>query len=792
MNKVSPAAPAPVSFCSPGLRRLLLRLELVTEAKLAEFDFFTLKKPLPNTKIIAALAVQGVIDENQALSKIAAALSVEIADLKQPETIKRAKDEAQSDKIGPEILIAHRVVPLQANSSEVFIAMADPLDTEAISSLEFIWGKRARVLLASECDIVAALSRISGDHLLREAAKGNPNEEQSAIEAEDSLESAKSGSESAPVVRLVNKMLSDACEQQASDVHLEPTEDALQVRFRVDGVLSVYATVPKQLQNYVLTRLKILAGMDITIRRRPQDGRFVLRSGQEAVGDARVSTVPTPYGEKLVLRLLRSGAAEINLDFLDMPHEVLQNFKEALAARDRMVVVTGPTGSGKSTTLYAALHYLRHGATNIITVEDPVEYRVEGITQIQVDQKAGMTFASGLRSILRQDPDIIMVGEIRDRETAEIGFQAAQTGHLVLSTLHTNTAASAVVRLVDLGIEPFIITSSLGAVMSQRLLRRVCHACARELSPEEAAKLEQGCGIKAAQARIGRGCRECGFSGYRGRIGVYSLLSVDAEIGEMIRRGAAEKELEQAAAKRGWKTLFDAGSQLVEAGISTFEELVRVVGHGEIGGGERIRQEEGEMGMLMAKAVAAQRSARADIDTVQDLLESFVAESQEKVSDFASADSSAAALLLQGKAENSVASLARVHRQTRELNIRPVRILVVDDDEGVRAVVSRALRKADYDVSEACDGLEALEMIAEEAPDFIVSDLVMPQMDGEELLLRLRGQEKTAALPVLVLTGSDDETNEIRLLEAGATDFISKSVSPAVLLTRIKKMLAAR
>ncbi len=802
MSGFSTSAPKPFSFCSPGLRKLLLRKRVVSEEQMNAISSARAMQSDLNCKILAALAVNRLIEEDQIIALVAEDLSLSVVDLREPAAIKRTKTAGLTENLDADLLLRHRCLPLEVLGNEVVVALADPLDTEAISALEFMLGWRTKVVLARESDIVALLNRITGERIYREAAKDEGRDSgdhlpggASSAEGDETLQLAKSGAETAPVVQLVNRLLMEALELKASDVHLEPSGDSLEVRFRVDGVMAPYITIPKQLQSYVLTRLKILAGMDITIKRRPQDGRFVIRNGQQECGDARASAIPTPYGEKIVLRLLRSNQEVLSLGALGMPAEVEKAFKNALAARDCMVVVTGPTGSGKSTTLYAALNYLREGTTNIITVEDPIEYRIEGITQIQVDQKSGMTFANSLRSILRQDPDIIMVGEIRDRETAEIGFQAAQTGHLVLSTLHTNTAASAAIRLVDLGIEPFIITSSLGAVLSQRLVRRVCSACALPLSKEESYKLRANYAIEPQQAKKGAGCRECGRSGYRGRIGVYSLLIIDHAIGELIRKGAAEREIEQAAASHyGFQSLFEAGSTMVEQGLTTVEELERVVGHGEASPLTQTRGKRERTFTSAFRQASVERKVlqqERPIETVADLLDSFAgvhcpqSRLPEAEPDMARVSAAPA------ESFDSVASLAQAHRERGSSKAAAARVLLVDDDEGVRAVVSRALKKNDFEVCEAVDGWDALQKVSTFGPDLIVSDLIMPRLDGEQFVKQLRANESTQSVPVLVLTGSDDEESEVKLLEAGATDFISKSASPAVLLARIKRMLSS-
>ena len=557
------------------------------------------------------------------------------------------------------------------------------------------------------------------------------------------------GSKTAPIVKIVNKILADARAAHASDVHVEPTAQSLEVRFRIDGVMQSHLTVPKKLQPYILTRIKLLSGMDITEKRRPQDGRFRIRTADGEAVDIRASAVPTPSGEKIVLRLLGNASEERSVDSLHLPPSVKAALLEVLRSKDRIVLVCGPTGSGKTTTLYSLLNHVKEGTTNIITVEDPIEMRIQGATQIQVDAKIGMTFASGLRSILRQDPDIILVGEIRDLETAEVAFQAAQTGHFVLSTLHTNSAPSAVIRLRDLGLAPFVIASSLGGVLAQRLVRKLCTKCCAPLGEAEAATFHARYHVATAGVRKQAGCEGCDGSGYKGRIGVYSFFPVGAEVRELIRLGASEDELTQAAKHHGMKELHAAGLDLVVQGLTSPDELERVIG--------------------MAEGVS----------TTPALPFHELPLERPKPGRVRS-----------GQPVQSIESLVNAYEH--DVVERPVpRILLVDDDEGVRAVMSRALRKAEFEVIEAADGYEGLDRARSMVPDIVVSDLVMPGLDGRELLSELRKCPETSAIPVLMLTGSDGEENEILLIEAGANDFVSKASSPPLVIARIRRLLGA-
>jgi general secretion pathway protein E len=384
----------------------------------------------------------------------------------------------------------------------------------------------------------------------------------------------------APVIKLVNGMLFEAARRRASDVHVQPLEDRLVVRLRIDGVLFDYLNPPGQLHDEIVSRIKVMGGMDIAEKRLPQDGRTTVRIGQRLI-DLRISCVPTAHGERVVLRLLDKGARLYELTQLGMAADVLQRFEELIRRSHGMILMTGPTGSGKSTTLYAVLQRIDYRQLNVMTLEDPIEYHLPGISQTQVSSRKGMTFATGLRSVLRQDPDVIMVGEIRDTETARLAVQSALTGHLVLSTLHTNDAAGAVARLLDLGIEPYLVADSLLAVGAQRLVRLICPRCKEpgKPDPHEAAQL----GLDGRAVWHGAGCEQCGRTGYHERQGIFELLVVDERIRDLIHERAQASTVRSAGVAAGMRTLRQEGVRSVLAGLTTPAEVVRVTqGHPEL------------------------------------------------------------------------------------------------------------------------------------------------------------------------------------------------------------------
>lgn len=486
-------------------------------------------------------------------------------------------DPAVMQLIPEHVARRHQAIPIEATGSRVTVALVDPLDVLAVDEIRRLTAREVDVVVVTVEDFNRALSWYpSVDVSLEDTVKGisvTPAEEE-AVSADNLLSMV----EEAPIVRLVGSIFSRAVHERASDIHIEPQEQQLVVRFRVDGMLRTVMTPPRQVHAAVVSRVKILAGMDISERRVPQDGRIRMRIDDKDM-DVRVSTVPSVYGEKAVLRLLDKSGGLVSLDRLGLSPEHHRQI-EALARRPHGIfLLTGPTGSGKTTTLYAILSMLNEPHRNIITIEDPVEYHIPGITQVQVNVKAGVTFANGLRSFLRQDPDVIMVGEIRDKETAAIAIQAAMTGHLVLSTLHTNDAAGAVTRLIDMGMEPYLVASVLIAVGAQRLVRVLCAEC-REwtaLVPEVAAQLGIPADARPAGVYRPQGCPMCGQTGYYGRTGVFELLPVTDTIRTMIVQGASHSDLHNAAIKEGMRTLLADGAQKVLAGVTSVEELLRVL-----------------------------------------------------------------------------------------------------------------------------------------------------------------------------------------------------------------------
>jgi type IV pilus assembly protein PilB len=455
----------------------------------------------------------------------------------------------------------------------LLVAMADPANVLAVDDIALLTGKEIRPAVTSREDIQSLITRLTR---LDDVNTDFEDEEEAPAEIVDLRESA----DDAPVIRLVNQIVAQAVEQGASDIHLEPNGSELRVRFRIDGVLIETAQVQRRMVLGVISRVKIMSDLDISERRVPQDGRVGLTIDGHHV-DLRVVTLPTVHGESIVIRILDKDSVVMSLEKLGMAPAEKDRFERAFHQAYGAVLVTGPTGSGKSTTLYAALGELNTIEKNIITIEDPVEYQLDGITQVQVNTKAGLHFSKGLRSMMRADPDIIMVGEIRDRETAQIAIESALTGHLVLSTLHTNDAASALTRLVEMGIEPFLVASAIDCVVAQRLARKLCQHCkARQIISSDVLRAN---GIRSQfdmEAYSAQGCQRCNYSGYKGRIGLYEVLSVSEEIRTLALARAPAPEIAEVAVRQGMRLLRDDGLEKVRLGMTSIAEVTRVTGTG--------------------------------------------------------------------------------------------------------------------------------------------------------------------------------------------------------------------
>ena len=479
-----------------------------------------------------------------------------------------------------------RLLPVLDENELLTIAMSNPYDLEAIEELRFVLKRPFRVAFASKSAVEQAIERC---YRQKEGETGKlfssiDSDKQRGIESIDEYDLLEEKEEN-PIIRMVNSIFLEAIQQAASDIHFEPTEDGLAIRYRIDGILHKRHQPPKGVETQLATRIKVMAKMDIAEHRLPQDGRIKLQHGGREI-DFRVSTLPTVHGERIVLRILDKGNVVLGLDQIGMGNSILKELRRLIHHPEGIVLVTGPTGSGKTTTLYSAISEIDGQDVNIMTIEDPVEYKLRGISQMNVNPRIELDFARGLRHILRQDPDVIMIGEIRDKETAEIAIQASLTGHLVLSTLHTNDAPSALTRLADMGIEPYLLASSILGVLAQRLVRKICPHCKMEYPPTAEELVELGLKkeqFKKSKLYKGAGCEKCFHSGYRGRIGVYELMRVTQQIKSQVLKSQDSQELRKVALQQEMDSLFSAGVNLVVEGITTSAEVLRVTRMSEEG-----------------------------------------------------------------------------------------------------------------------------------------------------------------------------------------------------------------
>jgi type IV pilus assembly protein PilB len=558
----------------PRIGEILIRGGVVTREQLTQVQ----EKERDNgSSVVRELVRLGFTTEEKLTGFLAKQFGIEKVEPNPAEI-----EDAVFAVIPPQLVQKHQIIPLKLLGSTLTVAMADPTDLVAINEIKFITGYGVRVAIAAPSAIKKTLDHrfggVSYDDVLKKFGDG----EMEVIHEQDdvSLQELQQATMEAPVVTLVNAILADAAKRRASDIHIEPYEKVFRVRFRVDGVLHEIMSPPLRLKNPLVSRLKVMAGLDIAERRLTQDGRIKLKMGAGGELDIRVSVLPTLFGEKVVMRLLDKSNLQLDMAKLGFDPKTLEDFQEAIHKPYGMILITGPTGSGKSTTLYSALSELNKPDVNISTAEDPVEYNLMGINQVQVREQIGLTFAAALRSFLRQDPDSIMVGEIRDLETAQIAVKAALTGHLVLSTLHTNDAPSTIDRLINMGVETFLLTSSINLIAAQRLVRKICDKCKEPVEVTASTLINLGLDPAEVSGGFptmhGRGCANCNGTGYRGRLAIYEILVLHEALKELILRGASTIELKREAVKLGMSTLRMSALQKVRDGLTTIDETIRV------------------------------------------------------------------------------------------------------------------------------------------------------------------------------------------------------------------------
>jgi len=551
-----------------GIGTILLERGLISDEQLSDAIG---EQKRTGERLDAVLVRLGFVSQHEVLEAIGQQFAMPIVDLDQIEV----KNEVLKE-LPAKLVFKQRCVPIARNNGTLRIATCDPFELSAFDELRLLTGLGIELVLADEKDIdkfIRTHYGVAGDTLDALAGANGFDTSEISVDQQEEIEQAQEAS----VIKLVNDLLVEAIRERSTDVHIEPYEDTLDVRYRIDGMLQKAGVPPtiNRFRNAIISRLKIMANLNIAEKRKPQDGRITLRhKGDEF--DLRVSVIPMLFGEGVVLRILNKGTVKFALGDLGMDEHILKHWDDLISRPHGILLVTGPTGSGKSTTLYASLNRIVSDEVKAITVEDPVEYHVEGVNQIQVNHKVGLDFAAGLRSILRHDPDIVMIGEIRDKETAEAAIQASLTGHLVFSTLHTNDAAGAVTRLLDMGVEPFLVASSVEGIMAQRLVRRICESCAdeRELEPGEyPGDFEV---VPGEPFRFGTGCRDCRNTGFRGRVGIYELLSLDDSLRELIMQQTNAGSIAQRALQDGNLSLLrESGFAKVRAGITTIAEVIR-------------------------------------------------------------------------------------------------------------------------------------------------------------------------------------------------------------------------
>src|SRR5213592_4522720 len=718
-------------------------------------------KAQPGQTLWETLVAQKIVSDDQILTALSTRFRLKLADVKDV-------DPSVKEKVPEQLARRYHVLPLRVTDSFLEVATANPFDLDAEKTLAFATAREIRMQLLAPSKINEKLDELyrpekALDKMFQQM-EGSPEMVQLVEAGPEEIAVSEEQASQRPIVRLVDLIISEAILARSSDIHIEPEEGGVAVRYRIDGVLRQQMKIPRQAGLPLISRIKIMSSLDIADRLRPQDGRARVAVNGQPI-DLRVSTLPAALGEKVVIRILDSRATVKSLDSLGLNSNETEGIKRLLENHEGILLVTGPTGSGKTTTLYSCINQIKSEGVNIVTVEDPVEYRMQGIVQVQVQEKAGLTFASALRSILRQDPNVVLVGEIRDRETAQIAVQASLTGHLVLSTLHTNDAANAVTRLVDIGVEAYKIAAALRGVAAQRLMRRLCLTC-KEVWMETPPDRLKPWIPKGTPLYRAAGCPDCAMTGYRGRFSIIEVLTVTAEVERRIAGGEPAEQIARAARRGGMKSLWDSGLGHVLKGESTVDELMRVVDVPQEDVPEPIPTPAGRR---PPGGTAGSRSASEPPATL-----------------------TAPAATAEPLAHFDLLEEGPMLRVSGPHGVPAVKVLLVDDEDSLRKVMRDLLERDGYDVSEARDGVQALDQIDRVGPDIIVLDLNLPGLDGYGVLSHLRSRPATASIPVIVLTAKGDEDNEVRVFELGADDFLTKPFRARALSARLEAVLGRR
>jgi type IV pilus assembly protein PilB len=703
----------------------------------------------------------GYASERQIASALAGALALETVDLT------AVPLEAEVTRLIPRALAErHLVLPIRrTDSGQIVVACTDPTNVVAVDDVKAHVGfAQLKLVVAPESQLRDLLARTWS--LSEDSADVALLLEDLEESFDDDNDSDSTDAGDAPTVRLVNTILADAVRARASDIHVEPQAKDVRIRYRVDGLLREVMTVPRAAAAGLVSRIKVMSNLDIAERRVPQDGRTRLQVDGSLL-DARVSTLPNIHGEKVVIRLLSRADSVPPITKVGLDDVQLEALLGTVVAPQGLILITGPTGSGKTSTLYSAIHQIKTPDRNIVTLEDPVEMQVQGITQVQVHDRAGLTFARGLRSVLRQDPDVVLVGEVRDQETANLALEASLTGHLVLTTLHTNSAPAAITRLVDMGVEPFLVASSLSLVVAQRLVRRVCATCAAPYTPP--ARVLKLLGIEAsdlegAAPMRGAGCADCGNTGYRGRLGVFEVLPITAAMRAVLMTTPNEGAVAAAARAAGMQTLRSSGLVKAHSGVTTYEEVLRVT---QVDSGNTALHCTACSGALSSDMVMCPWCAtpvdRGHCEECDRQLEAAW-----RVCPWCKTPAP-------GRGGPMAVSAGAP---------KLPRLLVVEDDPSVCDYVRMTLDGV-VEVDSVETASEGLDRATSTHYDGVLVDHKLPDLTGVEMIRLLRSEARTAALPVMMLTGSDNSDLETDARNAGTDDYLTKPVEPAVLEERV-------
>ncbi len=743
------------------------------------------QKLQPGLRLGVALVQLGVVSEDDVAEALAAQKGIPYVDPTRVQV-----DPSLVWKVSRHLAERRQIIPIgPSGDGKIVVAMADPEDREAIRELEFALNASVQPAVAAPGKLRRAIFRhYSMEPVAERMLSGVDPELRRLTRAPNyldldpgAIQSHLQGRGRQVYIDLVNFLLINAIERGASDVHLEPQAEEMRVRFRIDGMLREAVRIPSWAQDSIISRLKVLGKMDVAQRRRPQDGKVSASFGDRRV-ELRIATMPSQFGESVVVRILDPRMVRQDLAELGWRREALQTYYRILGNPRGLVLVCGPTGSGKSTTLYATIHRLNREQTSIVTIEDPVEYSLAGITQVQVDEAAGVSFASSIRALMRQDPNVLVIGEIRDAQTAAAATDAATTGHLVLSTLHTSSVVGAITRLRDLGVPNYMLGAAISGLVAQRLVRRVCPECSvpAEPTPEDWLRL----GLKAVELgpkarRVGPGCPYCQYMGYAGRIGIFEILPFSQKISALVQEGAGEAALWDWVQHESLVTLFEDALRRVQQGHTTMEEIGRLV---------PVADYPRPVIEAALRRSQAERSAAAELESAGDLGPAPVPVDVIDLEPLHTEDLPAEPDSIPEPAEQAAAEPAEevVARPAAKTG-RPT-VLVVDDAEEIVQLVTMTLED-DYDIRVARDGIEAMNAVAEAHPDLIVLDVMMPRMSGYEVCQSLKEFEDTADIPVLFLSARGETAHIKKGFYAGADDYLPKPFDPEEMMLRVRALL---